>query len=181
MTPDATKRIFENEIPETQFVPGGNASEVTDDKRGIAYALGVLIHGTKVLKLIDRDARSVGEVADLQKRGVRVLSRRNLESYLFDDEVLRVLALSVGREEDAETLLARKNDISGARTNDAPDDLKPASGEIYVACTKVLGLANPRQRREDVHARYACPPHQAGNGRVRRTAKRHLWYRDRTR
>ena len=137
------ERIFENEFPETQFVPGGNASEVADDKRGIAYALGVLIHGSKVLRLIDRDACSVEEVADLQKRGVRVLSRRNLESYLFNDEVLRVLTLSVGREEDAETLLARKNVIRAARINDAPDDLKPASGEIYVACTKVLGLANP--------------------------------------
>ena len=128
---------------------------MTDDKRGIAYALSVLIHGTKVLKLIDRDARSVEEVADLQKHGIRVLSRRNLESYLFDDEVLRVLALSVGREEDAETLLARKNDIRAARTNDAPDDLKPASGEIYIACIKVLGLANPGS---DVRTRDTLSP-----------------------
>ena len=50
------ERIFRREFPETQFVPGGNASEVAGDKRGIAYALGVLTQGSEVVKLIDRDS-----------------------------------------------------------------------------------------------------------------------------
>ena len=137
------ERIFETEFPETQFVPGGNASEVAEDKRGIAYALGVLTQGVEVVKLIDRDARSPEEVAELREDGVRVLSRRNLESYLFDDEVLRALSVSVHKEDKAEALLARKEDIRVARPDDAPDDLKPASGEIYVACQKMLDLADP--------------------------------------
>ena len=37
------ERIFQKEFPETQFVPGGNASEVADDRRGIGYAIGLLI------------------------------------------------------------------------------------------------------------------------------------------
>ena len=137
------ERIFQTEFPETRFVPGGNASEVAEDRRGIAYALGILVHGTEVLKLIDRDARSDDEVADLRKSGVQVLSRRNLESYLLDDEVLQALALSVGRAGDAEALLAAKKDIRAKRSDDAPDDLKPASGEIYLACKNTLDLANP--------------------------------------
>ena len=36
------ERIFKAEFPETQFVPGGNADEVAEDKRGIAHALGIL-------------------------------------------------------------------------------------------------------------------------------------------
>ena len=137
------ERIFQTEFPETQFIPGGNAGEVAEDKRGIAYALGVLVHGTKVVRLIDRDARSPEEVAELRGGSVRVLSRRNLESYLFDDEVLWALAMSVDMEDKTETLLARKESIRAARPDDAPDDLKPASGEIYVACKKVLDLADP--------------------------------------
>ena len=137
------ERIFQTEFPETQFIPGGNAGEVAEDKRGIAYALGVLVHGTKVVRLIDRDARSPEEVAELREDGIRVLSRRNLESYLFDDEVLRALAIPVDKEDETETLLARKESIRAARPDDAPDDLKPASGEIYVACKKVLDLADP--------------------------------------
>ncbi len=137
------ERIFQAEFPETKFVPGGNASEVAGDQRGIAYALGILTRGAEVLRLIDRDARSGDEVADLKESGVRILSRRNLESYLFDDEVLQALALSAGGAEDAEALLTAKQEIRAARLDDAPDDLKPASGEIYLACKNTLALAAP--------------------------------------
>ena len=137
------ERIFQADFPGTQFVPGGNASEVASDRRGIAYALGVLTSGTRVERLVDRDARSTQEVDGLKRDGVRVLSRRNLESYLFDDEVLRVLASSVSKEEKTEALLAGKQDIRAARPDDASDDLKPASGEIYNACKTMLSLGNP--------------------------------------
>ena len=137
------ERIFNGEFPETQFIPGGNADEVADDKRGIAYALGVLTRGTEVLKLIDRDSQSPEEVAELSNEGVRVLSRRNLESYLFDDEVLRALALSVGEADKVEGLIAERKRILDGRTGDATDDLKPAGGEIYNVCKSILSLANP--------------------------------------
>ena len=137
------ERIFEDEFPETQFIPGGNASEVAGDRRGIAYALGVLTQGTQIVRLIDRDSSSPDEVAEFIREGVRVLSYRNLESYLFDDEVLRALTDSVGKTDKADDLLAEKQRILNQRTGDAPDDLKPASGDIYNACKSVLELTNP--------------------------------------
>ena len=137
------ERIFETTFPETQFIPGGNALEVAGDKRGIAYALGVLTQGSEVVKLIDRDSQSPEEIAEISKDGVRVLARRNLESYLFDDAVLRALAISVGKTEEVDELVAEKKRILDERTADAPDDLKPASGQIYNACKSILGLANP--------------------------------------
>ena len=137
------ERIFEDEFPETQFIPGGNASEVAGDRRGIAYALGVLTQGTQIVRLIDRDSSSPDEVAEFMREGVRVLSYRNLESYLFDDEVLRALTDSVGKTDKADDLLAKKQRILNQRSGDAPDDLKPASGDIYNACKSVLELANP--------------------------------------
>ena len=72
-----------------------------------------------------------------------MLSRRNLESYLFDDEVLRALAHSVGKTDKADDLLAEKQRIINQRAGDAPDDLKPASGDIYNACKSILELTNP--------------------------------------
>ena len=137
------ERIFETTFPETQFIPGGNALEVAGDKRGIAYALGVLTQGSEVVKLIDRDSQSPEEIAEISKDGVRVMSRRNLESYLFDDAVLRALAISVGKAEEVNELVAEKRRILDERTADAADDLKPASGQIYNACKSILGLANP--------------------------------------
>ena len=132
--------IFQNDFPETQFVPGGNALEVAEDKRGIAYALGLLLQGSVVVRLIDRDDLSPEEVADLMKNGTRVLSRRNLESYLFDDEILSELARSAGYACKVETLLLQKQSILATRTDDRQDDVKPSSGQIYLACKNTLGL-----------------------------------------
>ena len=136
------EHIFEAEFPETRFVSMGNDREVSVDRHGLIQTLLTLVDGLDVVQLIDRDDRSDDEIADLRNNGVRVLSRRNLESCLFDDDVLRALAASVGQEEKTDELLRKKRGILVARTGDPPNDLKPASGEIYVECKRVLGLTN---------------------------------------
>ena len=134
------EQIFQDEFPETQFVPGGNALEVADDRRGIRYAIGLLIKGAEVVRLIDRDDQSDQQVAEAKAGGVKVLSRRNLESYLFDDEVLGRLATSVGKGNQVGELLAEKKSIQASRSDTPPDDLKPSSGQIYNACKQTLSL-----------------------------------------
>ena len=132
------ERIFGAEYPETRFVSMGSDQQIAGDKRGLAEALGLLVRGLRVIRLVDRDDRSEWEMAEASKNGVRVLSRRNLECYLLDDEILRALAAKHGKEDKAEELLGEKRRILAKRV--ANDDLKPASGEIYVACKRVLGL-----------------------------------------
>ena len=118
----------------------GNDREIIGDKRGLAEALLSLIDGLEVVRLIDRDDRTETEIADLREQNVRVLSRRNLESYLFDDEILRALALSKGQVDKVDKLLAEKKRILAASTNNPADDLKPASGCIYNASKRILCL-----------------------------------------
>ena len=132
-------RIFESEFPDTRFVSMGSDQQIVGDKRGLAEALRLLIEGLEVVRLVDRDDRSTDEAADLIKSGVHVLSRRNLESYLFDDEVLKLLAQQ-GEGDGMQELLAEKERILKARANTCADDLKPSSGQIYVACKVKLGL-----------------------------------------
>ena len=134
------EKIFQGEFPETQFIPGGNAKEVADDKRGIGYAISLFTKGTEVRRLIDLDDQSPKEVANLNSSGIRVLSKRNLESYLFSDEVLRCLADSVSKGDRADELLYKKKSILDQMTDRPMDDLKPASGEIYNACRLILEL-----------------------------------------
>ena len=134
------ERIFEKEFPETRFVSMGNDHEIVGDKRGLAEALRLLIGGLEVVRLIDRDDRSSDEISDHAEKGVRVLSRRNLESYIFDDEVLRALAESGGEEDKIAELLAEKHRILDARIGGPKGNLKPASGEIYLACKRTLSL-----------------------------------------
>ena len=90
--------IFGAEFPDTRFVSMGNDREVAEDRRHLAVALDLLIDGLEVIRLIDRDDRSDVEIDQLRRDGVRVLSQRNLESYLYSDEVLRLLAKSKGKE-----------------------------------------------------------------------------------
>ena len=118
----------------------GNDQQIVGDKRGLAEALRLLIGELEVVRLIDRDDQSPEEVVDTNQQGVRVLSRRNLESYLFDDEVLRALAESVGHGDKTEELIEKKEKIRAAITNGASNDLKPASGKICVATKKILNL-----------------------------------------
>ena len=138
-------RIFENEFPETRFVSMGNHHDVMSDRHELKTALGLLFGGSdavrlEVLQLIDRDDRSDEEITDLRGRGVRILSWRNLESYLFHDEVLKKLATEHGMADKAGGLLVEKQRILADRQNGAPDDLKPISSQIYVACKTILNL-----------------------------------------
>ena len=136
---DCYNQIFEREFPDTRFVSMGSDRQIVGDQRGLAEALGLLVSGLKVVRLIDRDDRTGRQANDLAAEGVRVLSRRNLESYLFDDEVLHALAVSEGREDRITELLAKKRCICDSKP-DVRDDLKPVRRDLYVTCTKILGL-----------------------------------------
>ena len=57
----------------------------------------------------------------------------------FDDEVLRELAASAGRQENIKELLEKKRCLI-AETEGPEDDLKPLAGELRVACKRLLGL-----------------------------------------
>ena len=132
------ENIFNEEFPDTRFISMGNDREVSNDRGGLAKALISLFDGVKIVKLIDRDNRSDQEIDDELKRGVRVLSRKNLETYLFDFEVLEALAKSVGKESECDFLLERYREVLSI--DDLPLDLKRASGQIYNECKNILKL-----------------------------------------
>lgn len=143
--------IFKDEFPETRFVSMGSDQQIVGDKRGLAEALKLLIGGLEVARLIDRDDRTNRTVSELRREGIRVLSRRNLESYLFDDEVLRELAASVEKVEKTQELLEEKGRVCTAKvaTGIPHDDLKPACGDIYVACKRILSLTQCGNTKEE--------------------------------
>jgi len=83
--------IFDSEFPDTRFLSGGNASGVQSDRLALAAAVKVIASGCTVLRVVDRDDRSPQDVLDLQNQGVTVLSRRHIECFLYDDEILTAL------------------------------------------------------------------------------------------
>jgi hypothetical protein len=135
-------KIFEAEFPEVKFISGGNAHEVETDRIALVEAMKGLVAGAKIVRLIDRDDRSPEEIAEAEKQGVRVLSRRHLESYLFDEEILSALCSSLDKSDKLPEVLAAKNaaveDLEGR--SKPPDDIKSASGTIYVKTKQILQL-----------------------------------------
>jgi hypothetical protein len=134
--------IFAFEFPDTEFISIGNHIEVVNDRLEIAKSIETLIRGVKIVKLIDRDDRTDLEIKSEGKNGVRVLSKRHLEAFLFDDEILTLLCQSKGLPEKVSDVLAIKAEAlneSIARGN-AIDDVKSAAGKIYTEVKRALGL-----------------------------------------
>ncbi len=137
------RTIFAGEHPEVAFLSVGGQSEVTEDRLGVVAAIETLVSGTRVTRVVDRDDRALAEIIELQRRGVQVLSRRNLESYLLDDEVLDQLCKSVGQPNKLPEVLEAKQRAIKEEVLDRgqpADDLKPAKGVFYVAVRRLLHL-----------------------------------------
>lgn len=131
--------IFGPAEPDTQFFSAGSHAETEKTRNILATLAKGVLPGLEVRRLIDRDDRSDAEVAEARRQGNRVLTKRNLESYLFSDEVLRALATKSGVPDAADELIGvRDNAIKTKRGR--PDDFKNVAGETYRACKDKLGL-----------------------------------------
>jgi len=136
------RTIFARDHPETDFLSVGNSSDTVNDRLGIGRAIQTIIPGTLVIRVIDRDYRSPAEIGLLEGDGTRVLGRRHLEAYLFDDEVIAALCVVHGQPELTAAALQIKAEAiveSVARKNDA-DDIKRAAGAIAEGLRRLLAL-----------------------------------------
>lgn len=137
--------IFADQHPNTDFLSVGNSDDVGNDRLGAGQAIQAVNAGTRIIRLVDRDLMDEDEIRQNKEKGVRVLSRRNIESFLLDDEVLQALCDSVGESTKGGDLIAAKaRFLQGSiqRGNDA-DDLKSIGGEVYNEARKMLALQQP--------------------------------------
>jgi len=134
--------IFSSQFPDVEFVPLGGTTEVNQDGKTFGLLLSKLAPGIKTWKVFDRDDRHESEIQQLQSDGTQVLQRRDLESYLWDDEVLEALCIRSGQPEKVEELKAEKAVAlaDGVGRGLPPDDIKAASGRLYNKCKQTLGL-----------------------------------------
>jgi hypothetical protein len=134
--------VFGDHEPEVDFVAVGNDRQVIADEVGLGQTVQTVIPGTRVVRLIDRDDRSDGEIETLRSEGVTVLGRRALENYLLDEEVLEALCVAVeGVEHWPELRQAREEALTASVGRGKPaDDWKSARGDVYNACKRILGL-----------------------------------------
>jgi energy-coupling factor transporter ATP-binding protein EcfA2 len=134
--------IFGDEFPDVSFLSLGSHDDVTGRKSEVIESALSAVTGTEIIRLVDRDDRSKQQILELNSKGTRVLHLRHLESYIFSDEILKKLATTLDKSDLIDSLFVEINSAktkSVDRGNPA-DDLKSASGEIYLACKRVLSL-----------------------------------------
>jgi energy-coupling factor transporter ATP-binding protein EcfA2 len=137
---DCYNEIFQRDYPMAVFLGAGNAHDIQNDPRGIRRLLAGLAPGVQVTRAIDRDDRTDDEIRDLRGQGVRILTRRTIESYLLDDSILRNLCERFGHPEVAPQLLDAKVEAirNSVANGGAADDLKRAAGDIYNTAKRLL-------------------------------------------
>lgn len=135
-------RIFKGSNANAVFVSGGGSNQVAQTAQQIAEMLRTVLPNTQVHHLIDRDDRSDPEVQRLRQSGTLVIEQRNLESYLFSEEAIESLVVDLNESAQLTAALQIRTDsvtASTARGNPA-DDIKSASGDIFVGLKRLLGL-----------------------------------------
>lgn len=133
--------VFRDGYPDVMFVSGGGVEEVSNDQRSITKILNRALPGVKVTKFIDHDDLGTEEEEVLLRSGVRVQPYRNLETWLYDDEVLRALAQQQDKSDALPELLEKKRALlEESKKSNAPDNLKPISGPLYEECKRLLGV-----------------------------------------
>jgi len=139
-------KILGAQVADVIFVSGGSSMQVARTGTTVSGMLKQIVPRTKVVALADRDDKSTAEVQQFEQFGDIVLSERNLESFLFADDVLGKLVTETHLQERNPNLLDEvlqmKRDRMNASVNrgNAPDDLKSAAGEIYVELKRRLSL-----------------------------------------
>lgn len=134
--------IFSDTHPEAFFISGGSCNDIENIEKTHGEIISTLLQNSQIIKIVDRDDRSSQEVADLAKTGIKVLKRRNLESYVLDDAVIKKLCDKFGKSEEYAACIQEKQKAltdSVSRGN-APDDLKKASSGIYLSLKRRLSL-----------------------------------------
>lgn len=134
--------IFGDTHSDTSFISGGSSNELKNIESKLGDIMSNLLRNAEVIKLIDRDDHSDKEVSELNEKGIKVLKKRHLESYLLDDSIIKILCENKGKLEEYEECLSKKREAiqkSVARGNPR-DDIKSASDDIYKALIQTLGL-----------------------------------------
>ena len=132
-------KIFASKYPNVTFVSAGNSSELEDDKHIGFNMLKNILQNSSVFRLVDRDEKSDEQVKEFIASGIKVLSERHLESYLFADEILERFTSSKDGSKLSEILAIKQTSINNSVSRGNPhNDIKSASGEIYNGIRRIL-------------------------------------------
>ena len=147
--------IFGDTHPETLFVGRGGANDVRNSENLMAL-LGSVARGMKVWRLTDRDEMVDGERERMIDDGIQVLTRREIENYLYDPAVLRSFLIEEGKDALADQIL------EGVRAI-VPDeqirfgDVKAQTQAVLQLIRQQAGIPNLGNSRQEFALAHLAP------------------------
>lgn len=158
------QKIFGPWHPEVEFVPLGGGNEVQHDGKAFDYLLTKLAPGMKTWKVFDKDDRNGTEIEELRQEDIHVLSRRDIESFLWDDEVLERLCGFHGKRDAIEEIKKQKQQqLQTLPGRGKPsDDVKAITDSLYFEIKKLLGLNGCGNSAEAFSIEHLAPLIQPG-------------------
>lgn len=157
------QNIFKGRFPVTRFISIGGRNNVVN---AVSKLKGKIAKAAKVSGVVDRDRATEPEIAEAAEKEVRTLSRKSIESYLLDDEVLTKLCEHYDNPNEVQNLLTIKNEALKKRTSEgkskSPDDLKPIAQDIHVAAQNALKSVNLGNSKESFMRDILAPLIQPG-------------------
>lgn len=135
-------KIFSIEFPNAVFCSVGSCKDIETEDKLLFETIKKVNPYHIIIKLIDRDDRSLEEIEELKKQSITVLSLRELESYLLEDEIIKKLCLVCDKTEKYGEIVAIKAEaLRQSITRGNPtDDLKSATGLFFTETKKALRL-----------------------------------------
>ena len=143
---DCYNRIFGDSHPDTLFVSRGGAKQVEKSEVLIAVLQSVA-QGTDIWRLVDRDHMAPLTRNEKIQQGVRVLTRRELENYLYDPEVLGTFCKRENQDDLVSDILRKTKELLNG---DPPEyaDFNTITRELldYIKVkTRIQNLGNDRK------------------------------------
>ena len=130
--------IFRSHYPEISFNPLEGRDNVLKTVEAANLALRKISKSAMVIGIVDQDDATPEDVERRKKEGIRTLSRRTIESFLLDDEVLSKLCENYGEPGKVDDLLAAKQEALDKYNLKSDDNLKAIVQPIHGAAQKAL-------------------------------------------
>ena len=149
--------IFAEEHSDSLFISRGSSSEVerSEDLIGVLRAV---VKGSTIWKLIDRDNMTCEAREEKISEGILVLSRRELENYLYDPEVLQTFLRLNNREECADRILKEhKVELLSGSTMAEADLTKDKTRDLFAFIKKSTQLGNLGNKRDEFALYHLAP------------------------
>ena len=152
---DCYNRVFGTTHPDTLFVSRGGATQVERSEVLMAI-LGSVAKGSRVWRLIDRDEMTEPRRQEKSKQGVCVLSRRELENYLFAPEVLVTFCRQQNKAECTDKLLEKTSELLNGHHFEFCD-LRPITRNLFDYIKTTTQIQNPGKDRREFALEYLVP------------------------